>query len=403
MILNNILFNPLTPHLIENFEKGTPKYSTLNWKDTSSSDIVKSKNRAKKLYYFRFSPSSDIKNKQAIYRFSYISHNSTLPNLGNKLKSSKLLVARKPVIEFNNSLIISRLDSSLPVNSVSTQKNLKEKYSFFSHFSHRKNILRKLMKITTYNFDGKPKYANFNLFNYYKSVNYNLLQKDFIKAADDFNIQRIRFKPGYQVIWRKARSNLQELLGFKLLYQKKLTRLLTRFYRLSHLDTHKISLITMERIILLSKLLPDPSTINNFTKSKCVYLNGAVLNTQNSLAFSGDFIQVKTSSWLVMYSNFLNSWYKDKTTNLKIFAKKRVANKALETNKLFRTRTSVISSKFLKFINVETVIPNFLEVDFFTMSTIILYKSNIDNSIDTKNQLLSRINIFKNYNWKYLN
>jgi hypothetical protein len=105
----------------------------------------------------------------------------------------------------------------------------------------------------------------------------------------------------------------------------------------------------------------------------------------------------------LVYSNFLGNWYKFKFDKLKIFAKKKIPNKVLETNKLFRTRTSKISSKFLNFTNTETAIPNLIEVDFFTMSTIIISKDEVSSLIDDKSRLLSRINIFKNYNWKYLN
>jgi hypothetical protein len=80
-----------------------------------------------------------------------------------------------------------------------------------------------------------------------------------------------------------------------MLYQKKLTRAISRFYRLSHLNTASITALTAERVILFSKLLPDPSTIFSFTKSKYIFLNGIALKNQRSLVFYGDFLQIKVS------------------------------------------------------------------------------------------------------------
>jgi len=94
----------------------------------------------------------------------------------------------------------------------------------------------------------------------------------------------------------------------------------------------------------------------------------------------------------------LNNWYKLKFNKLKSLAKLKLPTKLLETNKSFRTRATKIPSNFLNFINLETAIPNSLEVDFFTNSLFIIDKVNSSNPIDNKNKLLSKVNIFKNYN-----
>lgn len=47
----------------------------------------------------------------------------------------------------------------------------------------------------------------------------------------DIRIPRVRFKPGYQRIWRTARTALKDSLGLKFTFQKKLTSFLTRFHK----------------------------------------------------------------------------------------------------------------------------------------------------------------------------
>lgn len=295
-------------------------------------------------------------------------------------------------------------NSTSKVNQIS----LKEKYSFFNHFFYRKNVLRKLLRIRSYSIkikieDTISKTSKTNLLYFYKSVSVLDTQKSSGNDISDFSIQRIRFKPGYQVIWRKARLNLQELLGLKVIYQKKLTRILSRFYRLSHFNTCNSNILIAEKAILASRLLPDPSTISTFIKNGYIFLNGIGLKDQKSLLFYGDFLQLRLSIWAINYSNFLSKWYKLKFNKLKTFAKKKLPGRVRETNKLFRTRTTKISAKFLNFTNLEATIPNLMEVDFFTASAIILSKPKANKHIDSKNQILLRVNIFKNYNWKYLN
>jgi hypothetical protein len=81
-----------------------------------------------------------------------------------------------------------------------------------------------------------------------------------------------------------------------MLYQKKFTKALTRFYRLAHSDTASMNLLTLERAVLLSKLLPDPSTVKFFIESKYLYINGMIPKNQRLIVFTGDFIQLRVSS-----------------------------------------------------------------------------------------------------------
>jgi hypothetical protein len=84
------------------------------------------------------------------------------------------------------------------------QISLKEKYSFFNHFFYRKTILKKILKISNYNIkykieDVDLQYTNQNIFDFYKSGVVLSNQSISSDTLDDFSIQRIRFKPGYQV------------------------------------------------------------------------------------------------------------------------------------------------------------------------------------------------------------
>jgi hypothetical protein len=118
--------------------------------------------------------------------------------------------------------------------------------------------------------------------------------KEFLEK--DVAIRRIKFKPGYQTIWRGSRSSLQEILELNCTYQKKLTRYLVRFYRLAQLKVDKQITINVSRAILAAKLLPDHVAIEDFNSRKMIYLNGVTISNLDFIVFQGDFIQLTISS-----------------------------------------------------------------------------------------------------------
>ena len=291
--------------------------------------VVKFNKKVKKLKFCNYRlkrriPIYSIRN--SVYRT--IVNLKNLKKLTTKFEKQKLLNKKKKHASFGNFAILFKLNNSHNTILRANQTSLREKYSFFNHFFYRKSILRRFLRIRSYNIKVKTEGTNLktlsaSLLYFYKSISSLDNKKSLSNDIDDFSIQRIRFKPGYQVIWRKARVNLQELLGLKTIYQKKLTRILSRFYRLSHFNTCSSNVIIAEKAILASRLLPDPSTISSFIKSGYVFLNGVGLKNQKSLLFYGDFLQLRLSIWATSYSNFLSKWYKFKFNKLKTFAKKK--------------------------------------------------------------------------------
>jgi hypothetical protein len=119
-------------------------------------------------------------------------YDSSLPNLTNNSKKHSLF------------MLLSRFNSKPYLSKRVSKLNLKEKYSFFSHFFYRKNILRVLLKINVFSVkDGdniSEKNSNLDLINYYKYEHLFKNQEANHTNDNDFTIQRIRFKPGYQII-----------------------------------------------------------------------------------------------------------------------------------------------------------------------------------------------------------
>jgi hypothetical protein len=107
----------------------------------------------------------------------------------------------------------------------------------------------------------------------------------------EVKIPRVQFKPGYQRMWRKARSALKESLRVKFLYQQKLSRYIVRFFRQTNYYTYSRSEMELEKIIIYSRLLPDLPTVNIFLSQSLVYLNGRSITNSKTTILQNDVVQ----------------------------------------------------------------------------------------------------------------
>jgi hypothetical protein len=140
------------------------------------------------------------------------------------------------------------------------------------------------------------------LVNYVTSRDEVLYDKNFIYRGIDLSfkrsevkIPRIRFRPGYQRMWRNARNALKESMGLKFVYQQQLTRHLVRFYKNSSKYSFARSEMSANRIIMYSRLLPDNPTVTIFIDQKLVYLNGRLLHMHQTILVPNDLVQLVVS------------------------------------------------------------------------------------------------------------
>ena len=341
-----------------------------------------------------------LKTKNSLSNLLY--HQKSSSSYFSKVNTNSKLISRP--------LYALKLANQCLTNTHSQLKvDPKNKYSFFNGIEYRKNLLRKFSRISSIRFYKKHSFKTieFRLSKTYMFAKLHptlsLPKNSEVTTTKDLLIKRIRFKPGYQSQWRKARVNLKELLLLKFTYQSKLTNFLTRFYRTSHFSTNSVSLLTLEDILLKSKLLPDSSTISFFAQKYQIWLNGILCNKSKTLVSVGDIVQLTTSNWLLVHRALLASWHSVKFRSLKNFSRRKLYTKILDTNKSFRTRSTTMPSNFIKYVNLTHSVPFFLEVDLFSMSTFIISENTISKQNNVINELTERVNIFKNYNWKYLN
>jgi hypothetical protein len=113
--------------------------------------------------------------------------------------------------------------------------------------------------------------------------------------TDEVRIPRVRFKPGYQRVWRESRLALKELLGLKFCYQKQLTKYLLRFYKSSHKNNFIHNELSFSKLLIYSRIVPDYNTFLLFFNNKITYLNGKNPITKDLNCVVKDFIQLVVS------------------------------------------------------------------------------------------------------------
>ena len=218
----------------------------------------------------------------------------------------------------------------------------------------------------------------------------------------EVKIPRVRFKPGYQRIWRQVRSALKTALNVKFQYQKQLTKYLVKFYHLSNQYLLSYSESTLDKVILYSHLLPDMSTIQLFQKESFIYLNGVTTLSTTNIVIKNDVIQLVVSLWYYIINKWFTNW-----TQLRIKKFKRLVyrkNKPLQYRVMKnKKQTSYYTPNWITQTRYDNNdIKPYLEVDFFTLSSIILTDTYTQHYHKPDDLPDLRNSTYLLYNWKYI-
>ena len=249
------------------------------------------------------------------------------------------------------------------------------------------------------------KFNSTNLLNetiFTKNNFFHVKNKNQNNFFNEVRVPRIRFKPGYQRLWRDFRRALVELLSYRHTYQKQLTNYLTRFYRKINKSYISQEENSIDKILLYSKLLPDAQSLNSFFKNNMIFLNSKKLTSLAIYVYKNDFIQIEISNWYYIFSRWLFKLTRNRNLKLKRLVFKKGMSTRYKLMKQKKQRSNytpnwITNSKY-DFQDIKS----FLEVDFMTLSLFIIYDYNhffYYTPIDLK---LVNYNVYKMYNWKYL-
>jgi hypothetical protein len=187
--------------------------------------------------------------------------------------------------------------------------NIRRKYMKWQSFLCKKLSRMNFTRFKSYNFFKYEFLTNLDIFNKKFLQNFFLNEKilgigrsydSFSKSSlfyfSEVRIPRVRFKPGYQRLWRGYRQALAELINFRYVYQGQLTKYLTHFYRKLNQSFISDGENLAFRVLIYSRLVPDLSSFSVFFKNKMIFLNNLSLFKADTYVYKNDYIQLEISN-----------------------------------------------------------------------------------------------------------
>jgi hypothetical protein len=247
--------------------------------------------------------------------------------------------------------------------------------------------------------DSFPTIMNLDL---YRSGGYGT---SYAHVNQDPQIRRIRFKPGYQRIWRQARSALLEVFGLRFQYQKRLTKYLVGYagysspYQVTSMDA------TLGRTLIFSRLVHNLPTAQTLVTQSLVFLNYRIASDAELLVAPNDFIQILVSLRYYLTFRWLSNW-----TILRL---RRIRRLIFRKSKAKQYKASNLRKQISRYI------PNwvydmryddfdtkpYLEVDYLTLSIFVLTEPHLISYYRAYDlpDLPIHHSVYRMYNWKYIN
>ena len=220
---------------------------------------------------------------------------------------------------------------------------------------------------------------------------------------NDLRIPRVKFKPGYQRLWRNFRLAFAESIDFKFIYQQQLTRHLTKFYRKLNQKYFNFNENSVINTIIYSRLVPDLATFTTFFENQFIFLNGVTLTNRTIFVYRNDFIQIEITNWYYIFFRWLRSYVLKRNLKFKSLVYKKSLAGKYKVMKQIKQRSNYTPKWIFTARYDFADIKPFLEVDFFTLSMFIIYDYNLLLYYAPGDFKVTRYNLIRLYNWKYIN
>lgn len=225
------------------------------------------------------------------------------------------------------------------------------------------------------------------------SINFNK------QKSRRISITRIKFRPGYQVLWRRVRANLKHVLNLKYRYQKPLTRFISRFSKVRGVPLLKKFEMSLTAILLSSRFVLTKNAAFKMISARWIYINGISCVDSNRVLVPGDVIQIPVSNaYYVAYRWMLSENFKLHTRLYPQLASMNATRKQSKP----KTPKAHYPQWILNARMLTEDIPSFLEVDFLSLSIVVLFEPS--TVFDFEKFKFKYLELFspKLYNWKYI-
>ena len=297
-----------------------------------------------------------------------------------------------------------------------TAKNV-DLYSFTDRLEIQKQTLRDLLQAKSANvaqmqiFDNAEEFAEIeddvevwpiatkNADVYATSVFIDDVSDEEETQIDDLKINRVKFKPGYSRIWRVARDTLRLQLNLPLIYQHKLTKYLHRFARVIQQKNDLFLEMTVRSVLLSSHLIQNIAFEKTSVNGANTYVNGTPTNNDFFLTRPGDCVQLIVTLKFYIFNR--DAFAKIEFSKIK-WKKIHAFKTAAESFGTFKTPQSTMPKALFKQKSEFEDVGAHVEVDFLTLSVVILREPDIFAQGGDGDCVTPRLRLSKNYNWKYI-
>ena len=238
---------------------------------------------------------------------------------------------------------------------------------------------------------------------YIHSTHHKLSELNSTVTYRELHMPRVRFKPGYQRLWRNFRLALADLVNFRYTYQRQLTRYLIKFSRKLTQSYYSFNENDVTRVVIYTRLIPDEATFNLFHTNNLIFLNNRLLHDPKSFIYKNDFLQLEITNWYYIFSRWLISATQKRNLRFKTLVFKKSLASRYSAMKQVKQKSNHTPSWITTVRHDFADIKPFLEVDFFTLSAFCIYDYNIFTYYSPDDIRTVRFSIYRLYNWKYVN
>ncbi len=369
--------------------------------------LKKNNNKSKRFFFKSKKPFFFSKNKTnfILNRYSFIFINNfytSFSDVSSFYNFKKIMFSFSYKNEIQKYILrkYSKITFSLNFKNFQSNKFFFNKSIFFSQekstlgFSYFNALFNKKNELYPFLIQNSANKLNWAYFNNQTRYAFNS-ENDQI----NFNIKRIKFKPGYMNIWREARSVLKTSLMLKIKYQYRLTSYLSKYKKFINFKTFLFMEMRIFNILIKSRLFNNESLLSLFFKNNLIFLNGFNCSNPNLQTFVGDFIQLIVNlKYYILYRWFSSLSLKKKNKLKNVLRKKNNSNtQSDEKKKSYSFPKWITYSK-----NTIDDVSNFLETDYLTLSVFILYEPFVWSDLNTYNLIDQRFTVINLYNWKYI-
>lgn len=215
-----------------------------------------------------------------------------------------------------------------------------------------------------------------------------------------FSIKKLKFKPGYQNMWREARSAFKISMRLTYRYQLRLTKFINKFKKIIKCKTYFIFEMQLYNVLKSTRLIPDINWSFNFIQNGIVFVNGAPSYNYYLQLYKNDFIQLIVDFGYYVFFRWIIVWSTLKRLKFKSKIKHKLSKKDLPDDK---QRSYTLPSWVIRYRSFNEDIPKHLEVDYFTLSFFLIYDLVMFSELDSTFYTEHRFPIINMYNWKYIN